>query len=274
MRSTRRRNVCAWCVLCGLAGCIEAPRAEGALRLEAGDAGVSELGFDAGGMKPAVGHLGSGSTCAQAGSGDLALPGDSAGFDDAGSDQPVELSPSSLDAGSEGRLPSPARHGDLVITEVLPDPKTIDDTRGEWFELHNPTATAFDLSGCAVVDRSGTPHPVSETLVLEPGAYVSVARSTEVGFVPDVVLSFSLTNTAGQIALSCQGVEIDRVVFDASAKFPLAPGASSALDPAHLSAADNDLASAWCLATTSYGAELGTPGAANPACDPDAAPAP
>jgi hypothetical protein len=65
----------------------------------------------------------------------------------------------------------------------------------------------------------------------------------------------------------CSGVVIDRVSYGAG--FPLAAGASMALDPAALDATSNDHGSAWCLGRDGASGDLGTPGAANPACADD-----
>src|SRR5205085_2930315 len=98
------------------------------------------------------------------------------------------------------------------------------------------------------------------------GAYLAVARDPAPGFTPGLVSSFSFTNGADQIVVSCGGVEIDRVAYDHAQGFPIKAGASAALDPGMLDAQANDAASSWCLSIASYGPELGTPGAANAPC--------
>ena len=37
--------------------------------------------------------------------------------------------------------------GDLIISEVMADPKAVSDTYGEWFEVHNLTGNSLDLNG-------------------------------------------------------------------------------------------------------------------------------
>jgi hypothetical protein len=159
----------------------------------------------------------------------------------------------------------PSAAGQIVITEIMANPSAVSDTDGEWIELHNPSAIeALDLTGCAVDDGGKTPHAINMPLYLEPGAYVTIARSVNAGFAADLLLGISLSNDADTVALLCQGVAIDRVAYGPG--FPLAPGASMSLDPGSIDAARNDTAAAWCLARVSYGSDLGTPGAPNPDC--------
>jgi hypothetical protein len=164
----------------------------------------------------------------------------------------------------------PRAASEIVITELMPDPALVADTVGEWIELHNPSATAtLDLAGCSL-DDGGANKPLTEALLVAPGAFVTLARSEAAGFVPDRTLSFSLANQADTIALVCDAVVIDRVAYGIG--FPLAPGVSMALDPAAYDAARNDDPASWCLSPTSSYAEQGTPGAANASChgDPEA----
>lgn len=45
--------------------------------------------------------------------------------------------------------------GQLVISEILPDPTKVGDTTGEWFELYNPFDVAIDLNGLVVRSMNG-----------------------------------------------------------------------------------------------------------------------
>ena len=274
----------AWLgVLICACGCIDAKAGSGhaaAVQLDA-DGGES-VGFDAGPVRPPTGHLpdasfcqpGSSSSCGRAGDGpsgaqqdqEQAQKGTDAGYATAGA---PDGSPG-VDAGP--LVPAPAHAGDLVITELLVDPKTLRDTDGEWFELYNPGMQTLDLQGCSVGDGSTEPHALTEHLLAPAGAYLSVARAAAPGFTPDAITSFSFTNTKDTLVVSCGGTEIDRVAYDHAQGFPIATGASAQLDPGLLDAQANDDPGAWCLATDSYGPERGTPGAPNrPCAAPDAA---
>jgi hypothetical protein len=160
----------------------------------------------------------------------------------------------------------PRARGDLVISEIMANPAAVPDEQGEWFELYNPSSTDFDLRGCELLDGSATVRSIESALPLRAGDRVAIARSEYAGFRPDLVLSFSLGNSADSIAVRCGNTEIDRVAYDSS--FPLDSGASMALDPTAQSANANDAASAWCLSRTPLGTDYGTPGSANPVCTP------
>jgi hypothetical protein len=198
---------------------------------------------------------------------------------DAGASQPLtagSMARAVSDAGAAGTsspappeaLPTPSRAGQLVITELMIDPQTLSDSQGEWIELHNPTELTFEVRGCELDDGAKTPHPIALSLRVAPRAFFTIARHTNPGFTPSLVMPLSLTNSADSIALRCAGHEIDRVSYDKS--FPLEPGASLSLDPARTSDSDNDRPDAWCPGRDTYGPELGTPGAPNPSCAGDA----
>jgi hypothetical protein len=179
----------------------------------------------------------------------------------------------SLDAApppSAAGLAGPSQAGELVITELMADPQAVTDAEGEWFELFNPTGAALELQRCEIDDGAKTTHPIEASLIIAPAAYVTFARSTQVGFSPDRVASFSLSNSADHLALRCGAVEIDRVDYDAAQGFPIVAGASASLDPSQLDGRANDAASAWCAARLSFGSDLGTPGRANPSCSSEA----
>jgi hypothetical protein len=126
----------------------------------------------------------------------------------------------------------------------------------------------LDLQGCSLDDGGKEPRLLDAPFVAPGLGYVTIARSEQPGFEPSYVTSLSFTNTADTIALRCAGVEIDRVSYDKALGFPLVSGASLSLDPSQQTAEANDVAQAWCSGSESYGPELGSPGRANPACDP------
>lgn len=157
--------------------------------------------------------------------------------------------------------------GGVVITEVMSDPSLLGDTEGEWIELHNPAARTVDLQGCLFDDGGGTLRLLAEPLAIPPGGYATIARGAAPGFAPDRVMPMSLSNSSDALAISCDGVEVDRVAYGPG--FPLGAGASMSLDAQALDASANDDAGAWCLAETPYALGFGTPGAPNPACAGD-----
>ncbi|MFI5308348.1 MAG: lamin tail domain-containing protein [Polyangiales bacterium] len=261
-----------------LSGCFRVPQPEAAMPEPAAspDGSVSqELSAEGTLVRPPTGAAYAGPEHDAQGPSDAGAVGYEASLD-ARADAPT-LTPGEPDVGGDGggavamvpMFRRPSRRGDVVITEIMVNPEAVSDAEGEWFELHNPSASdGLDLSGCTVDDGSLKPHVLPTPLALAPGGFLAVGRSMRVGFAAAALLTFSLSNTADVLALACDGTEIDRVAYDAS--FPLAPGVSMSLDPGCSDASCNDLGSAWCLGRTAYGSGLGTPGAPNPPCDASA----
>ena len=164
-------------------------------------------------------------------------------------------------------LAAPRKLGDLIITEIMPDPSATTDAVGEWIELFNPhSAEAFDLYGCELGDDEGVEGVIESGLVVAPGGFVTVARSADPGFAPDGVCpGLSLRNSGGdQVVLGCDGTPIDRAVYATTH-----PGRSLSLDPSLARADDNDDPSSWCVVEPVYGdGDRGTPASANPSCSP------
>ncbi len=166
-------------------------------------------------------------------------------------------------------VPFPAG-GEVIITEIMPNPTAVSDADGEWFELHNPSVTeTYELSGCEVSGQVGEEVIViAGDFVIGPNAYLSFAPASmeDPGFAPDYAYteSFAVANNGDIITLSCDGVVIDTVDYDA---FPPAAGVSLNLDPDFFDAAANDDGANWCPGVNVYlDPDTGTPGAANDEC--------
>jgi hypothetical protein len=198
-----------------------------------------------------------------------------AGTSDAGtSDASTAEAEEVFDAGSfdaavehpDTALQPQAEHsGDLVITELMIDSKALPDAEGEWIELYNATDATLELRDCQLDDGADSLHDIPVVLV-ESGAYFTIAGEPEPGFTADLVVPLSLTNSADSIAIVCRGHEIDRVSYDKTVEFAIAAGSSLALDPEQLDAHANDAAGAWCAGKEAYATDLGSPGQANPSC--------
>ena len=163
--------------------------------------------------------------------------------------------------------------GDLVITEVMPNPAAVSDTTAEWFEVK--ALADIDLNGVGL-DRAGdSSNPVTiddpECLHVAAGSYVVFAKSddsTMNGMLPPVAAKFSFslvdgtTAAPGDVQILAGGNVIDAITWVGSTS-----GKAHSLDPAATDPASNDEPTNFCDATTAYGAgDLGTPGAANPNC--------
>lgn len=205
-----------------------------------------------------------------------ATPSDDGQVLDAGPPEvatPMSPVTSSSDAGNgpaPAAVPAP---GEVVITELMPDPTQRTDAEGEWVELWNVSLVTLDLTPCTLGDdeSSGSPLPA---LAIAAGGYRVVARSEFPGFTADGVMPMSLRNTADAIVLRCDGILVDRVAYGPDLGLAVVAGASLTFDPT-LEAdgsdgadVDNDDPATWCAGTSEFAGDRGTPGAVNDPCEP------
>ena len=161
--------------------------------------------------------------------------------------------------------------GDLVITEIMTNPVTVFDYRGEWFEIYNNSGFDVGLNGLTVSSSNNTGFTITDDVVVAANDYALLAvngGASVNGGLPNVdyVYSYSTLSFGRQdnLTLSVSGLTIDTVTYTSA--FPDGVGASLTLDT--LSATANDSVANWCEATSSYGSgENGTPGTANDSCN-------
>lgn len=161
--------------------------------------------------------------------------------------------------------------GDLVITEVMPKPKTVSATTGQWFEVL--AKVDVDLNGIGL-DRAG--DMANPTVLTSPscvhlaaGSYAVFARSmdplTNGGLTTIGTFPFSINPTASpDLQIVYGSTVVDAVTWTTSTS-----GASLSLDPDFLTATGNDSPSNFCNGAAAYeatGPNLGSPGTANPQC--------
>ena len=175
--------------------------------------------------------------------------------------------------------------GDLVFTEFMNQPATEDSNHGEWFEVHNPTATDINLKGWELSQTDGGQDDFIYTDVIVPaGGFAIFARNSDPavnGNLPWVDFEYDdhnlYINSPDSVMLSLDGNEIDSVEY--TTIWPYEEHRSAYLDPSVYDATTNDLIYAWCTTPEDgaydYGGlgGYGTPGADNPAvscCDVDA----
>jgi hypothetical protein len=164
--------------------------------------------------------------------------------------------------------PPPPSPTTIVINEIMQNPSAVSDANGEWFELYNPSTADVDIRGWVIADGGSDTHTITSAsaVVVPAGGYAVLGRNGNVatnGGVAAVYVysSFTLGNGADEIILSdCTGSEMDRVEWDGGTTFPNPSGASMSLVSPAL---DNNVGSNWCVSTTTFGGDLGTPGAAN-----------
>ncbi len=170
--------------------------------------------------------------------------------------------------------------GDLVISEIMPNP-AVESTAGqEWFEVTNVGAAAFDLNGLAPDRATDTRAPdainSAACLSVAPGGYALFARSSMAsnnGGLTDVdaVFGFAMPNSNAEVqvvdAASCAITTpfACTTVYDSVAYTSTTDAVSAQLDPAKLTTTDNDLPASFCPGVVPYGdmTNKGTPRAAN-----------
>ena len=157
--------------------------------------------------------------------------------------------------------------GELVITEIMTNPESVSDTKGEWIEIQNVTDRMILLTGVILKDLGSNRHVIGaeDPVTIGAGAYFVIAREGDItlngGFNADYTTSgFTLGNTEDEVILCLEdGTVIDEIHYGNG--WPLHSGSSMELHPDHLNPADNDSPVFWFLATRTYGdGDLGTPG--------------
>ena len=165
--------------------------------------------------------------------------------------------------------------GDLVITEVMPNPGAVSDTVGEWFEIL--AINDFDLNGVGL-DRAGdssNPNTLSspDCLHVSGGEHVIFVKSTDMamnGGLPAAPIAgtFSFSLVDGTMAAPGDvRIVVGTNVIDAITWVGARSGRSISLDPDFNDPAANDIATNFCDGSGAFGAgDMGTPGEANAQC--------
>jgi hypothetical protein len=215
-------------------------------------------------------------------------PGASNGSNDGGASQVDAAPPSggsdgglkglSQDAGVDAAPPAPSAPrpavGEVLITEVMYAPLTPEPTT-EWFELHSLASSPRSLTGLTIKDGSGRTQTIAPNVVLAPGAYVVLARTTAGAIsakVPAGVIAYEygagLPNTAG--VLLTNGATGGLALLDGAVTLASAPYGGwftqSGGHSVQLKVVDASVAGAkasWCLSANTWavGSDQGTPGA-------------
>jgi len=178
------------------------------------------------------------------------------------------------------QLPAEAGAGDVVISEIMIDPRYAADEDGEWFEVVNVTDRTFDLAGWRITDLDGRSHVIyngGESLLLGPGkrmvfglsAVSSQNGRVEVDYVYNNV-SFENVGVDG-LALENRNGVIDEVVYDLDGGYPFLEGHALSLSDEQTDASSNDAPSAWCASFVpiSGSSDFGTPRVGNGVCGTD-----
>jgi hypothetical protein len=162
--------------------------------------------------------------------------------------------------------------GQLVITEIMPDPAGADADGVEWFELHNPTDADVRLIGVGLeyskVDGTEAKgHRLKDDLVLPAGGYMTFGR-VAADLKPDHIdygygADLTMGNTDGKLRVVCGELVVDEALYE-EPENGVARQLDGRVEP---TAEANDDLTKWCLASEPLGAEeFATPRAANSPC--------
>src|SRR5580698_7801431 len=163
--------------------------------------------------------------------------------------------------------------GDVVITEIMPNPKAVSATVGQWFEVE--AINDVDLNGVGLDRANDSAAPE----VLDSGACIHMAVNSFAVFARSAdstanggidalaTFDFSLSPESNpDVQLVYGDVVLDQVTWTTAPQ-----GASLQLDPSETDPASNDDINNFCAATQIYDtiggvSDLGTPGAMNDPC--------
>ena len=120
--------------------------------------------------------------------------------------------------------------GDLIITEVMNNPSTVDDADGEWFELYNTTSNDINLLGLEIYDVQ-LEHTISESVMVPSNGYVVLGRNADLttngGVASDCEFSSILiNNTTETVGIMNATQTLDEVAWVDGDLMPSTAGSS------------------------------------------------
>lgn len=157
----------------------------------------------------------------------------------------------------------------LVINEIMVNPKAVTDVVGEWIELYNPGKTSVNIAGWSISDTGTDFHslPTGSPLTIAPGGFFVLGNNPETASNGGIVLdyaytNFTLANGGDEVILKkADGTIVAEVQYSSANGFPVTDGASYALKHPYLS---NNVGSSFAISTALYGkGDFGTPKAKN-----------
>ncbi|HOP09019.1 MAG TPA: lamin tail domain-containing protein [Candidatus Methanofastidiosa archaeon] len=156
--------------------------------------------------------------------------------------------------------------GGLVINEIMFNPGCVLDSRGEWFELYNPTDSLIELRGWSFTDGGGDLFIVQEEISIPSKEYLVFGRNDDPlsngGVNVDYKYSGMYLANGGDtiMVVDPQGNVIDNVDYSLKG-FPSESGSSIELRNPSL---DNSHGRNWSISTHDNGAgDNCTPGCIN-----------
>lgn len=162
--------------------------------------------------------------------------------------------------------------GQVLITEIMADPRAAPGESGRFIELYNNGFETLHMQGWMLNDGvSEVEIALTGETDFAPQTHLVIAFEADTGknggLEPGLVIEgFDLNRRI--LFIQVGDVEVDRVAFS-GVGWTIQPGASLSLDPDKYDFLQNDDPDNWCPAIEAYGdGDLGTPGSINTACVP------
>ncbi|GAA0855319.1 ExeM/NucH family extracellular endonuclease [Aliiglaciecola litoralis] len=153
----------------------------------------------------------------------------------------------------------------LVITEIMQNPRAVSDSNGEYFEVLNTGVIAANMNGWTIRDDGSDSHTITEDVYVPAGTYAVFTNNSDTasngGF--EALYEYSgmfIGNGSDEIILQRPDTSIEDIVeYDNGNTFPDPNGASMTLISAAL---DNNVGANWFAENVeTYGdGDFGTPG--------------
>ena len=153
----------------------------------------------------------------------------------------------------------------IVISEIMPNPSSVSDSYGEWFEIHNTTDSIINIHGWAIRDTDNDYHTIenqSSSILINPGQFFVMAINSDMNLNGGLQSHYEYNNLYFSnsedaiILLDTSGAIIDEVHYTGG--WPFQSGASMELHDFSLDNNENDN---WSEANLYYGdGDLGSPG--------------
>ena len=128
--------------------------------------------------------------------------------------------------------------GELLITEIMPNPSALSDTEGEWFEIYNNSDRVINLQNLILGRDDVNRHTITESIDLSPGSYMVFERTDLATGVSGYTYGSGilLPNTGAVLSIFNEGTETEpgAMIFSVDyggTDFSIVSGASTSLSP-------------------------------------------
>ena len=196
------------------------------------------------------------------------------------SEEPTWEPSSEPGAGDSSNNPTTPYPGEVIINEVMVDPSSVTDKKGEWLEVYNTSAYWLDLYGMRLMDGDVDDFMVEEisygSMIMGPGHFILICAESDFWNNGGVNChgtfnhqtfgnGFGMSNSEDEVALVTPYGEILDVMGYNSGF--VSTGMSKGLDPRNASEAENDNLNYWCDQTNFMPqGDRGSPGSENTWC--------